>query len=291
MKTSYNGLIFTLLIVFLTTPNYSYTIQQTHTKTIVNKLKKAWGRSNWVKAGTATAACALLYALGNKLFIPACSLATHVGTSVEATAMTKYVLNKKFLWQLLSAIGALSTVACAYAYLNSQDSDLDYVSTGGTPSQEINFDDDFFDFDMAEELVEDVTTSSAQDNQDIIAFENKENCPDVIAFENQQDVEDIVAFENNQTAPLPCGAEELVEAVTTSSAQDNQDIIAFENKENCPDVIAFENQQDVEDIVVFENNQTAPLPCGNDIDQENGFLDETDVMKSKLVSSQIPSFL
>jgi hypothetical protein len=119
---------------------------------IVKRLKRAW-QDNWVKAGTVTAACALIYALGVNLNIitPAvvCT-ATSICPVCQPT-----ITDQKLFWKVLGFISGLATGYFGYAYFTAKNDDIieDNNQAQDANTEVITFNDDFFDFPAEEEAI------------------------------------------------------------------------------------------------------------------------------------------
>src|SRR5437867_12819963 len=88
---------------------------------IVKKLKRAW-QDNWVKAGTVTAACALMYALGVNLNIITPTVVC-TGTAT-CHACQPAITDQKLFWKVLGVISGLATGCFGYAYFNAKNDDI-----------------------------------------------------------------------------------------------------------------------------------------------------------------------
>src|SRR5436190_15412365 len=87
---------------------------------IVKKLKKAW-ENNWVKAGTVTTACALIYALGVNLNVITPSvICTGTADCHACNKASQIGPNYKLLWKVIGIMSGLIACGFGYKYYTSQ---------------------------------------------------------------------------------------------------------------------------------------------------------------------------
>jgi len=137
---------------------------------IVKKLKKAW-ENNWVKAGTITTACALIYALGVNLnVINPSVMCTGTANCHACNKASQIGPNYKLLWKVIGIMSGLIACGFGYKYYTSQDDQENQSDDNENGNIENNastteFNDDFFEFpdDQLESeipMVTTITTSS-----------------------------------------------------------------------------------------------------------------------------------